>query len=978
MANFHSNSKQSLSAAATLHGGFEVRAALHPEHTAIVFAGQSISYQQLNLRANCLAHELIARGVRPNDHVGVSVKRNMNLVIALLAVLKSGAAYVPVEPGYPASRKNYILQHSGASAAICEDDEPLDVLVQIRLGSAEAGTTAASSASSYPSDNPDLSIDGSALAYIMYTSGSTGTPKGVMIEHRSAVNLISWVNRELDMGSRDRGLFVTSVCFDLSVYDIFGLLAAGGTIVLCPEPQITDPDSLTRLLLEQRITFWNSVPTTLHVLVRHLAECIPDFAQLELRHIFLSGDWVPLELARNYSRYFPRAKLTALGGATEAAVWSIYYPVTEVREDWTSIPYGLPVEQNYWYILDEDLQPVTAGETGELYIGGIGVARGYIKDPVKTAQAFMPDPFRESEADRMYRTGDLGRMREDGTIEFLGRRDDQVKIRGFRIETKEVEKLLLEYPGIRDVAVMARSHSSGDKYLCAYLTAAQAVSGAALKQYLAARLPAYMLPSVFVRLEQFPLNANGKVDKKQLPEVSLHNMLTDSDFSPCTTPLQQSICQAWQAVLELEPIGADHDFFEIGGSSIEAVTLQSELARRGIALSYEELLSASTIRAQAGLVEAGVTQRISAVCIPPVQVHCGEVAVASSLPVRIITEPSLSRHFTQPQPFNDLYYKSCLYNSLFPVLNVFGRNINTFLSSDMFVYTLDSAQAEPYLSAVCMESAPPEAILEQLHLTARYESPQGGHGLKERLITGLARQSLFILWVDSFYEPARRDAYMKKHLAHTLLVYGYSEAQDQFIVLEHSHKDALNYRERTLAAEDLLNSYQGYRQHLMSSAQTYTLMEFPRVQQPYTYELLPDVNRLNCLYRTQRDAITQSLLTLSAFKDHYTSQHWSYTEQHVNRQIAGLNAIIDSKRAEKYRLERLLTERQAAAARLGEITGAWMDIRSDLIRYSKGIALPDTWRTVHSRLLEDIVHKEQEVMEMMGRPASRGKEGAWQ
>lgn len=210
-----------------------------------------------------------------------------------------------MEPGYPASRKNYILQHSGASAAICEDDEPLDVLVQIRLGSAEAGATAASSASGYPSDNPDLSIDGSALAYIMYTSGSTGTPKGVMIEHRSAVNLISWVNRELDMGSRDRGLFVTSVCFDLSVYDIFGLLAAGGTIVLCPEPQITDPDSLTRLLLEQRITFWNSVPTTLHVLVRHLAECIPDFAQLELRHIFLSGDWVPLELARNYSRYFP-------------------------------------------------------------------------------------------------------------------------------------------------------------------------------------------------------------------------------------------------------------------------------------------------------------------------------------------------------------------------------------------------------------------------------------------------------------------------------------------------------------------------------------------------------------------------------------------------------------------------------------------------------------------------------------------------
>ncbi|WP_052429547.1 non-ribosomal peptide synthetase [Paenibacillus borealis] len=976
MANSHS--KRSLSAAATLHEGFEARAALHPEHPAIVLAGESMSYHELNRRANGLAHELIARGIQPNDHVGVMVKRNMNLIIALLAVLKSGAAYVPVDPGYPAGRKNYILQHSGASAAVCEDEEPLAVPVQIRLGSAEAAATAAPNSADYPADNPNISIDGSDLAYIMYTSGSTGMPKGVMIEHRSAVNLISWVNRELDMGSRDRGLFVTSVCFDLSVYDIFGLLAAGGTIVLCPESQITDPVSLTRLLLEQRITFWNSVPTTLHYLVRHLTEYLPDFAQSELRHIFLSGDWIPLELARTYSRYFPRAKLTALGGATEAAVWSIYYMVKEVREDWTSIPYGKPIEQNYWYILDDDLQPVAAGETGELYIGGIGVAQGYIKDPVKTAQAFMPDPFREPETDRMYKTGDLGRMREDGNIEFLGRRDDQVKIRGFRIETKEVEKRLLEYPGIRDAAVTARSHSSGDKYLCAYLTARQFISSSDLKQHLSARLPAYMIPSVFVRLEQFPLNANGKVDKKQLPEVSLHNMLTDSVFTPCTTPLQKSIRQAWEAVLELEPIGVDHDFFEIGGSSIEAVTLQSELARWGIHLSYEALLSCPTIRAQADCVESGLAVPSGAACLPQVHIHCGEVAAASSLTARSFPEPLEPRPFTQPQPFNDLYYKSCLYNSLFPVLNVFGRNINTFLCSDMFVYRPGPEQSELYLSADCIESATPEAILEQLGLTVRYESPQGGPELKKRLTAGLARQSLFILWVDSFYEPARRDAYRKKHLAHTLLVYGYSEAQDQFIVLEHSHKDALNYRERTLAAEDLLNSYQGYRQHFMPAAQKYTLMEFPRAQQPYTYELQSDVNKLNCLYRTQEDDLTQSLLALSAFKDHYTSQHMNLTANYAIRLIAGLNTIIDFKRAEKYRLERLFTDRQAAAAMLGEIAGAWLDIRSDLIRYSKGIALTDTWRIVHGRLLDDIAHKEQELMEMMCRPASRGKEGAWQ
>ncbi|WP_238651978.1 amino acid adenylation domain-containing protein [Paenibacillus piscarius] len=954
-----SGSRRTVSSAATLHGCFEARAALQPEHPALLAAGESLSYGELNRRANRLAHELAARGIRPNDHVGVIVNRNVNLIIALLAVLKSGAAYVPVDPAYPVSRQNYILHHSGSAAVVCEDGEVLAVPVQIRLG--PAGTEGGSA--SYSEDNPQVSVQGRDLAYIMYTSGSTGLPKGVMIEHRSAVNLVRWVNRRLKLSSRDRGLCVTSVCFDLSVYDIFGLLAAGGTVVLCPQPQITDPGSLSRLLCEQRITFWNSVPTTFHALIRHLEEHQPEYAQLELRHVFLSGDWIPLELALTCYRPFPRAKLTALGGATEAAVWSIFYPVEEIGTDWTSIPYGRAIGQNRWYILDDSLRPVAAGETGELYIGGIGVARGYINDPIKTSQAFMPDPFCPSADGRMYRTGDLGRMKPDGNIEFLGRRDNQVKIRGFRVETKEVEKRLLEYPGIRDAAVLARSHSSGEKYLCACLTVRQPVSLAGLKQHLAEHLPAYMIPSMFIRLEQLPLNANGKVDYKQLPEGSLHNLLADTAFIPCTTPVQQAIARAWEAVLELKEIGLHHDFYEIGGSSIEAVALQSELLRRGIRLSYEELVGRSTISEQAALAEAGLT---GAASVPK---ESGAPALNRA------PSPGTPEDSSRPQPFNDLYYKSCLYNSLFPVLKVFGRELNTFLCSDMFVYCLEEA-AQPSLSAACMESAATEAILEQLRLTVRYEAPPSSEGLKQRLTAGLARQSLYIVWVDTYYAPGRRDTYRKKHLAHTLLVCGYSEAADQFTVLEHSHKDALNYKERPIAAEDLLNCWQGYREHLMPE-QTYTLMEFPVIQPSYTGERVSPINQLHSLYRNRREAAAEGLLALTRFRDGYTSMRSLPAEQYSMKLIAAFNTVIDAKRAEQYRLKAILPEQPAAAERYAKIIAAWLDIRSDLIRWSRGVPLPAGWRTIHGRLLEEIHSNEQELIALMCSPVIEGKEGAW-
>ncbi|MEW9702994.1 amino acid adenylation domain-containing protein, partial [Paenibacillus sp. SI8] len=338
-----------------------------------------------------------------------------------------------------------------------------------------------------------LAKDSGELAYIIYTSGSTGTPKGVMIEHRSAVNLVSWVNRRFAVGGEDRLLFITSMCFDLSVYDIFGMLAAGGTVVVAEREQVLDPGALLSLMEAEEVTFWDSVPTTMNHFIHHLeenpAESLPD----RLRLVFMSGDWIPVTLPGRIRQLFPQAEVISLGGATEGTVWSNYYPVLEVSSDQSSIPYGRPIGGNAFYILDDDREMVPWGVVGELYIGGVGVARGYMNDEAKTEAAFLPDPFLPG-GGRMYKTGDLGRLLPDGNMEFLGRKDHQVKIRGYRVELGEIDSRLARHPGIREAVVMDRLDGQEQRYLCAYIVPTGELTVAAVREYLAAELPAYMVP----------------------------------------------------------------------------------------------------------------------------------------------------------------------------------------------------------------------------------------------------------------------------------------------------------------------------------------------------------------------------------------------------------------------------------------------------------------------------------------------------
>nr|WP_237179257.1 non-ribosomal peptide synthetase [Paenibacillus sp. MMS18-CY102] len=590
----------------TLHQLLEEQAGKTPHHIALKQDGDTLTYAELNHRANQIARLLMDRGVQSGDRVGLIAERGFDMIAGMYAILKAGAAYVPIDPAYPDTRKAYIAGNAEIVALLADRDYGLGLNNTIVL--ADGGQA------SYDGGNLGLVKDAADLAYIIYTSGSTGVPKGVMIEHHSAVNLVQWVNERFAVGERDTLLFITSMCFDLSVYDVFGTLACGGKIVIARQEQVQNHEELIRLMREENITFWDSVPSTMNHLVNMIAQEEPGFVQHDLRLVFMSGDWIPVPLPGAIRSFFPNAEVIALGGATEATVWSNYYPVQAVSKTQTSIPYGMPMNNNYFYILNDDRKPVPFGVAGELYIGGVGVARGYMNDEAKTANAFVPNPFRNGPNEQMYRTGDLGRMLPSGQMEFLGRKDHQVKIRGFRVELGEIESQLVQHSEVREAVVLAKQDGQGNAYLCAYVAASEPLSAQQLREHLSGRLPGYMIPSAFVQLERLPLTSNGKIDRKALPEPEQGVDMGTAYVAP-RTETEMQLAKIWTDVLGLDRISVHDHFFEIGGHSLRATSLATKVHKAmGVSFPLRHVFEYPTLAQMAEAI-AGM-QQLDYVAIP--------------------------------------------------------------------------------------------------------------------------------------------------------------------------------------------------------------------------------------------------------------------------------------------------------------------------------------------------------------------------
>ncbi|WP_415949103.1 amino acid adenylation domain-containing protein [Streptomyces sp. KLOTTS4A1] len=519
-----------LTGSGPLHLLLEERAHLDPQAVALRWRGGGrMTFGELDRYADRIARRVRELGpTGPGATVGVRIRRGPDMVAAVYGVLKAGAAYVPVEPWLPAGRAAEILTLAGTSLVLSTSDSEgweapsgVELLEVDRIGADAAVTekpVASAGGSVASAESPVASADGSDTAYILFTSGSTGTPKGVAVPHRAVRNLLAWAHRTFDFGPDDLGLAVTSLGFDLSVFDLFGVLGRGGGLYLADEEQQRDPELLLDALLEEPVTFWNSAPTTLAQVAEHFDRCPGHPGAGRLRRVFLSGDFIPLTLPDRVRTAFPAAEVISLGGPTETTVWSVWHPIGAVDPGWRSIPYGKPIDNTRHYVLDEALQPCPVGQEGELYTAGLCLADGFVGSPWLTEERFLPDLFAADQGERMYRTGDRASWQPDGTLRILGRTDHQVKVRGFRVELGEVEHRLRSHAGVQDVVVLAQPDGD-DRKLVAYVVAerGQPPAGAELRRHAAQTLAPYMVPNTVVFLASFPATANGKLDRAALP-----------------------------------------------------------------------------------------------------------------------------------------------------------------------------------------------------------------------------------------------------------------------------------------------------------------------------------------------------------------------------------------------------------------------------------------------------------------------------
>ena len=568
----------------TIHQLFEEQVEKTPDKIALVFNEESMTYHELNMKSNQLARILRTNGVEPDEIVGIMVERSFEMVIAILGILKSGGAYLPIDSKYPKERIKFMLEDSGAKVLLMHRL----TVDQIEF---EGEIINLDNVSVYQSNalNLDAGNNPSDLAYVIYTSGSTGMPKGVMVEHKNVVNLLYDMERHYPLETSDSYLLKTAYAFDVSVTELFGWFVAGVRVVILNPGFEKSPKGIIDTISKNKITHINFVPSMLHAFIEESKNNQVNDLQ-SLKHIFVAGEALKQDTVRSYYELFENSVLENLYGPTEATIFSTRY-TTNMDELNTSVPIGKPISNTKVYILDTADKPVPLGVSGELCIGGKGLARGYLNRPELTAEKFVDNPFIPGE--RMYRTGDLARWLPDGNIEFLGRIDHQVKIRGFRIELGEIENQLLKIGSIKEVVVIAREDETKDSYLCGYYVSDEELLRSELKEHLSEYLPEYMMPSYFVQLEKMPLTPNGKLDRKALPEL-VGGM--ETEYVAPRNAMEEVLVSIWSEVLGREQIGINDNFFELGGHSLRATVIISRIHKKlSVELPLKELFKTPTI-----------------------------------------------------------------------------------------------------------------------------------------------------------------------------------------------------------------------------------------------------------------------------------------------------------------------------------------------------------------------------------------------
>jgi amino acid adenylation domain-containing protein len=671
----------------TLQQLFEKQVGKSPNSTALVFEDKVLTYGQLNEKSNQLARQLRVKGVKPDTIVGIMVYRSFEMIIGIMAILKAGGAYLPLDPEYPIERRNYMLENANVKIVLTQktiSDRIIGDFEKIVLDDQEL----------YTGDASNLkTINGPKnLAYVIYTSGSTGMPKGVMIEHYSVINRLNWMQKKYPINESDTILQKTPYTFDVSVWELFWWSFYGGKLAILPPGGEKDPSEVISAIDKYKITTIHFVPSMISVFLDFLQRDINNDKVSSLRQVFASGEALTLKHFERFYSVFDNLniRLTNLYGPTEATVDVSYFDCVK-GEDLKVLPIGKPIDNIRLYVLNNylDVQPI--GTSGELFIAGDGLARGYLNAPDITSQKFTTSKYLKE--DRIYKTGDLARLLPSGDIEYLGRMDNQVKIRGLRIELGEIEYQLLRFKSVKEVVVIDRKDETRNSYLCAYYVSDSEVINSEIREHLSKNLPVYMIPSYFVRMEKLPLSDNGKIDRKKLPEPYLSISLEEKYVEP-RNAMEKRIAAIWEKELNTDKIGIKSDFFNIGGDSLLAINVSISI---GCGVTISDIYKYPTIEGLAkkiqdkkgsdnifySVMESENDNGITLVCIP---YGGGAPIVYNELGSQLSKISDKYSLYSVTLPGHDFGEKSGIFKPIGEVAQLCVKEIKKFKKTDIVLY----------------------------------------------------------------------------------------------------------------------------------------------------------------------------------------------------------------------------------------------------------------------------------------------------
>lgn len=593
-----------------------------PEAVAVAYEGTQLKYRELNQQSNRLAHYLMELGIRPGARVGICVERSLEMVVGLLAILKTGAAYVPLDPRYPQDRVNYMIEDAELDVLLAQEKLAAGISSEARLVVFERE---AQKIARQSEENPVVFRTPDSLAYVLYTSGSTGSPKGVRICDRNTLRLVTNTNYA-DFSSKQVFLQFVSLSFDVAAFEIWGALLNGACLTIFPA-YTPSGEELGRWVSQSPVTtLWLTSGLFHQIVESDTGKYFHNLSQL-----LAGGDVLSLNLVQKFLKLYPNCRLINGYGPTENGTFSTCGELREMPADAATVTIGKPIPHSTAFVLDQEMQGLSSGQVGELYLGGDGLAQGYWKQPALTAEKFLPNPFSSTPGERLYRSGDMARYLPDGTLEFLGRIDQQVKLRGYRVELGEIEAVLEQHPGIGQAVALVREDVPGDKRLVVYVVehSGHGVSIAELRDYLSRRLPEYMVPSAFVLVDAFPLTPNGKVDRRALPMPAGARPQLEQPYIAARTATEKLLSNIWAEVLHIDQVGAQDDFFELGGSSLLAAQVLSRVSKtHHVSLPLRKFFANPVLADLAQSVEA-LREETSDKGVPPI----GSVSRGEKVPI---------------------------------------------------------------------------------------------------------------------------------------------------------------------------------------------------------------------------------------------------------------------------------------------------------------------------------------------------------